>query len=84
MAGLFARTGLQQIEVGVLGGQWRGQSDPEAVEMEWAILQADLQDEVSADTLAHLRVVEAAACQRGEHILFVPTFYAWGYTSRNG
>ncbi len=78
LAGLFAGAGLQEIEAGVLGGQWRGEPAPEAIDMEWAVLQADLQGSVAPDGLARLRVAEAAAYQRGERILFVPTFYAWG------
>ncbi len=78
LAGLLAHAGLQDIEVGVLGGQWRGQPEPEALDMEWAVLQADLQGSVAPGVLARLRAAEAAAYQRGERILFVPTFYAWG------
>jgi SAM-dependent methyltransferase len=78
LAGLFARVGLREIEVGVLGGQWHGQPEPRPAETEWAILQADLHDQVSSDTLARLQAAETFAWQRGERILFVPTFYAWG------
>jgi SAM-dependent methyltransferase len=78
LGALFARAGLQTVETGVLGGQWQGLPEPEVWEAEWTVLQADLQGWVSPDILAQLSTAEAAAWQRGERVLFVPTFYAWG------
>lgn len=78
LGALFAGAGLQAVETGVLGGQWRGRPEPEAWDEEWLILQADLQDQVSPSALAQLRAADEAAWQRGERVLFVPTFYAWG------
>ena len=45
--------------------------------MEWSVLEDDLQGMVTADTLRNLRRADEEAWQRGERILFVPTFYAF-------
>lgn len=83
LAGIFRAAGLQGVESGVLGGQWRGASLAEEQDAEWRILQHDLEylasdATVQATTIEDLRQRERIACQRGERITFVPTFYAWG------
>ena len=75
---LFSKSGLIDVEAGVLGGEWKTGA-AEAHASEWAILRADLADnpprfaqlEVLADT-------DILAWEHGERILYVPTFYAWG------
>lgn len=78
LAGLLRRAGLEQVESGVLGGEWR-QMAPEADRQgEWEVIRADLQDTLSLAELDRLQPVDQAAWQSGERVLFVPTFYAWG------
>jgi SAM-dependent methyltransferase len=83
LAGLFHETGLQAVETGALGGQWSGTPDWEAWESEWAVLESDLiktfQD---SETWKVLKDLDRSAFQRGERVLFVPTFYAWGRMPR--
>lgn len=97
---LFAGAGLSQVEIGVLGGQWSGLPEQTDWELEWQVLQADLQalnppsgaqgertgrpdaaDPPDAGQLERLRYLDRTAWQRGERVLFVPTFYAWGRVS---
>lgn len=78
LGALFAGAGLQRVETGVLGGRWAAPSAPDAWEGEWTVLQSDLQSFISPAVLQQLREQDAAAWQRGERILFVPTFYASG------
>jgi SAM-dependent methyltransferase len=83
LASLFAQAGLADVQVGVLGGQWQAQAqDPAASESEWQVIEADLQALPGASIppaeALHLRRLDAEARRRGERILFVPTFYAWG------
>jgi SAM-dependent methyltransferase len=78
LGALFAHAGLQAVETGVLGGRWGAPPAPDAWEGEWAVLQSDLQSVVSPAVLQQLHDQDAAAWQRGERILFVPTFYACG------
>lgn len=78
LSALFHAAGLQQVETGVLSGQWRGVPSPQEWKGEWTALEADLAGEVPADELARLKQLDLAAWQRGERTLFVPTFYAIG------
>jgi hypothetical protein len=53
------------------------------LDSEWRMLAYDLTEEIGRSMevrrkFEKLRQVEAAARQRGERVLFVPTFYAWG------
>jgi SAM-dependent methyltransferase len=78
LGALLRQAGLQSVETGVLGGQWGAAPPSEARALEWAILRADLGPTVTPETLQKLQADDDAAWQRGERIMFVPTFYAWG------
>jgi ubiquinone/menaquinone biosynthesis C-methylase UbiE len=75
LAEVFHQSGLQDIEVGVLGGQWKGEFSHREWELEWRVLQSDLGKGQDLDSL---RALDWAARERGERVLFVPTFYAMG------
>ena len=78
LGGLFSGAGLIDIKSGVLGGQWSGLPEQEAWESEWAMLRSDLAGSVPAAQLDSLQAQDQRAWQRGERVLYVPTFYAWG------
>jgi ubiquinone/menaquinone biosynthesis C-methylase UbiE len=78
LAGWLEQAGLQKVEVGVLGGQWRNVPTTQDWENEWKILQADLAGEIGLQELLRLRRLDWEAWQKGVRILYVPTFYAWG------
>ncbi len=78
LSALFHQAGLFDVHSGLLGGQWNEAPSFNAWESEWAVLQADLGHVLSKDRLDALRNLDAAAWDKGERILFVPTFYAWG------
>ena len=78
LGAIFQRSGLTEIETGVLGGQWREPPSVEEQELEWSVLTADLEDQISKEELTRYRAIDAQAWDRGERTLFVPTFYAWG------
>jgi hypothetical protein len=79
VVGFFHQIGLQGIESGVLGGQWAGPPSREAWDIEWQVLENDL---ISAGNEAvdmqAMKNLDWSAWQKGERVLFVPTFYAWG------
>jgi ubiquinone/menaquinone biosynthesis C-methylase UbiE len=75
---LLSQTGLQKIQVNVIGGHWSGTPDLQDRKIEWAVLEEDLQGRLPAGELNDLRQLDAAAWENGERILYVPTFYAWG------
>jgi SAM-dependent methyltransferase len=80
LPGLLAAAGLQQVESGVLGAQWTG-SGPSPAERaaERAVLEYDLALLPEArPALDLLMPLDESAWRRGQRVLFVPTFYAWG------
>jgi ubiquinone/menaquinone biosynthesis C-methylase UbiE len=79
LARLFHKAGLESVETGALGGQWSGTPDWESWESEWAVLESDLSQKPSfLKKLGFLKKLEESAYKKGERVLFVPTFYAWG------
>jgi SAM-dependent methyltransferase len=82
LAALCARSGLTQIEVGVLGGEWKRPPDQEELDLEWAMYRSDFEHLEAAraarESWDHLQEADRAAWESGDRILFVPTFYAWG------
>jgi SAM-dependent methyltransferase len=78
VTGWFQRAGLTGVESGILGGQWSVIASPESQEMEWQVLAADLKETLAPNQLSDLRRIDAAAWEKGDRVLFVPTFYAWG------
>ncbi len=79
LAGWLHQSGLKDIQVGLLGGQW-GASPPseEELESEYEMIQSDLSSSASPGEVAKLINLDAAAWRKGERILYVPTFYGWG------
>jgi SAM-dependent methyltransferase len=78
LGALFHAAGLAEVETGVLGGQWLVPPPLEDLEQEWAVLQSDLGDQLSAAEFNRLKQIDQAAWAHGERVLFVPTFYAVG------
>jgi ubiquinone/menaquinone biosynthesis C-methylase UbiE len=82
LARIFTQAGLVQVEYGVLGGEWTGKPPEDQWESEWEVLRSDLEEVVSRQKLDRLHASDAEAWRRGERVLFVPTFYAWGRVSQ--
>lgn len=78
LAGLFSDLGLENVETGVLGGQWSGSPHLEELASEWAVIRSDLSRTLSEEQLDGLQEMDAHAWGSGTRVLFVPTFYAWG------
>lgn len=79
LGGMFHSTGLVQVQTGVLGGQWGAARPMEEIESEWEILRDDLEGILSPEEMRAYQKLDAAAWQAGTRILYIPTFYAWGY-----
>jgi hypothetical protein len=75
---LFHQAGFENIETGVLGAQWDQTPTQAELDLELAVLQADLEGILAQQEIQKIRSQEMAAWERGERILFVPTFYTWG------
>jgi ubiquinone/menaquinone biosynthesis C-methylase UbiE len=78
----FLAAGFVQVESGLMGGQWKPIFDKTAFDQEWKIIEADLQVMVSPARLQALRRMDEVAHRKGERILFVPTFYTVGKTTK--
>jgi ubiquinone/menaquinone biosynthesis C-methylase UbiE len=75
LASIFNRAGLKDVETGLLGGQWRMKTQSP---LEWRVMQEDLVGMIDPQKLEDLRQRDAIAWEKGERILYVPTFYAIG------
>lgn len=75
---LFYKTGLWDVEVGILGAQWQPKDCPGMDETELMMVQADLAGRVGSQQLAHYQRLDQVARQEGQRVLFIPTFYAFG------
>lgn len=79
LAQLFCAAGLEAVETGVLGGQWRKRSGgDQEIEAEWLLLEDDLAGSLPRAELRRLKEVNARAWEEGNRVLYVPTFYAVG------
>jgi hypothetical protein len=47
-------------------------------DLEWSVLEADLAGLVPADELRRMKMMDEQAWERGERVLHVPTYFAWG------
>ncbi|MDI6770340.1 MAG: methyltransferase domain-containing protein [Anaerolineales bacterium] len=78
LAGLFAEAGITLLETGSLRGVGTHPLTPEERELEWVVLEADLAGFVTARKLQRIKKLDEEAWRRGERVLHVPTYYAWG------
>ncbi len=74
----FVSAGFEQVETGLMGGQWKPSFDKSAFDQEWKIIESDLTVMVSPARLQALRRMDEVAYRKGERILYVPTFFALG------
>lgn len=77
LAGLFHQAGLQDVRAGLIGAEWAG-DDSTNMENEWQVIVDDLQGVAEKIELARLRRLDDDAWKKGERVLFVPIFFAWG------
>jgi ubiquinone/menaquinone biosynthesis C-methylase UbiE len=78
---ILQQAGLANVEAGILGGQWSGIPSREDRETEWKVLIDDIKKKPNIPGISeiiNLQKIDQQAWERGERILFVPTFYAWG------
>lgn len=77
LAELFFRAGIQLLETGpiqntsaaVSGDDW---------EMEWKVMESDLAGVVPASKIQAMKRLDRQSRTRGERIMHVPTYFAWG------
>jgi len=75
---IFTSAGLVNVEVGLLGGQWRLPYRAEDWDMEWQVMENDLAGRLSPSEIEVWKKRDRQAYLSGSRILYVPTFYAVG------
>ena len=78
VAGLLNQAGIDIIETGLSGGQWRPSISNEDIDFEWKTLENDLSTVLTKEQLQDYRLRDLAARHAGTRILYVPVFYAIG------
>jgi SAM-dependent methyltransferase len=75
---LFLQAGISIIETGTLHTADQHTFSPEDRDLEWAVMEADLMDQVTKDEMQRLKILDERAWVRGIRVLFVPTYWAFG------
>jgi len=78
LAGLFYQAGIELVETGAIEKQGNDAPTSAERELEWAVLENDLAGFVLVEEFQRLKKVDEGAWKRGERILHVPTYFAWG------
>jgi ubiquinone/menaquinone biosynthesis C-methylase UbiE len=78
LARWFHQAHLENIETGVLGGQWIVVPSDDFLASEWQMLEHDLDGLLSPEEIARYRNVNLMAWADGSRVLYIPTFYAAG------
>jgi hypothetical protein len=47
-------------------------------DLEWEVLESDLAGWVPAQEIRRMKLLDEQAWDRGERVLHVPTYFAWG------
>ena len=77
LAESFFEAGITIHETGTIQGVEREPS-PEEWEMEWAVIESDLAGIVPEADIQKMKRLDQQARARGERVLHVPTYFAWG------
>jgi ubiquinone/menaquinone biosynthesis C-methylase UbiE len=78
LADSFYQAGIELVETGAISSQSDDAPTSAEWELEWAVLEADLAGSVPAAEIQRLKELDERAWARGERILHVPTYFAWG------
>jgi hypothetical protein len=77
LAETFFQAGIRIHETGTIQGLSNAPSAEER-EMEWAVIESDLAGKISDAEIQKMKRLDEQAWQRGERVLHVPTYFAWG------
>jgi SAM-dependent methyltransferase len=76
------------ISSGISYGMGRGGEEPLPASgergLEWAVLEADLAGIVPVQEIQRMKLLDEQAWERGERVLSVPTYFAWGQVKADG
>ena len=77
LAGLFFQAGIKINETGTIQSV-ENDASPDDWEIEWAVIESDLAGSVSGEDIQKMKALDQQARARGERVLHVPTYFAWG------
>jgi SAM-dependent methyltransferase len=77
LAETFFQAGIKLNETGTIQGM-RNDPTAEEREREWAVLESDLAGLVPESEIQKMKHLDQQAWARGERVLHVPTYFAWG------
>ena len=78
LADLFYQAGILILETGEIKSLDKGALTYKEWENEWEVLEVDLAGMVTKEEMQGMKRLDEQAWRRGEHILNVPTYFAWG------
>ena len=77
LAESFFQAGIEIVETGTIQGA-ENEASAQDWEMEWAVIESDLAGQVPDADIQRMKLADKTARERGERILHVPTYFAWG------
>jgi ubiquinone/menaquinone biosynthesis C-methylase UbiE len=78
---LFSGAGLRDLEWGVYQGSWNEVASDKEVRSEWSVLREDLKDQLTRIEIDALEKHDQRSRKAGTRLVYVPTFYCWGYVN---
>ena len=78
LSNLFQESGISILESGALRSRQAGTFTAADHHSEWQVLEADLAGTVPPSEMENLKRLDEEAWVRGERVLHVPTYFAWG------
>ena len=77
LADTFTRAGIKIFEAGTIQRS-KNEASREEQEIEWTVLEADLASSIPDAELQKMKQLDGKAWAKGERVLHVPTYFAWG------
>jgi ubiquinone/menaquinone biosynthesis C-methylase UbiE len=78
LANLFDGADIHIHETGVIKRSDDKSPSFEEWENEWEVLEDDLADTVQKEEIHQMKQLDEQAWRRGDHVFYVPTYFAWG------
>lgn len=75
---LLNQASIEIVETGLAGGQWNPSNNTQDSDLEWEILDDDLEGLTDEVKLQSYKAIDVLARKAGTRILYVPVFYAIG------